>query len=145
MFKTLSTLLKAALSTNPRDIKKIKRNFLGYSGNQTRGCWVRSKIATSVLCNPLPLNSFIFNRALVSLFQYWTTMIWSKECRSCSSVAIFLLCVKFGCSCPCCFGQKRNESFCFKKSPKNRTQINLVFNTSSGFHYGVVAPGYSLE
>ena len=30
---------------------------LGNSGNQTRGCWVRSKYATSVLCMPPPIPS----------------------------------------------------------------------------------------
>ena len=37
------------------NVSNIKRKFVGNAENQTRGCWVRSKYATSVLYNPLHL------------------------------------------------------------------------------------------
>ena len=37
----------------------FKRKILGNSENQTRGCWVRSKYATTVLCSPLRHGPFL--------------------------------------------------------------------------------------
>ena len=66
---------------NPSDIKIFLWNFFGNAENQTRGCWVRSKNATSVLCSPLS-SSFIV--------EYDLNIIQRRWLRSCGvSIAIF--------------------------------------------------------
>ena len=48
-FSTIHHLSSAVLSIN---LGNIEIKILGNAENQIRGCWVRSKRATSVLCSP---------------------------------------------------------------------------------------------
>ena len=53
-FKPLSIFLSPAPLISIANINNFFLwNFLGYAGNASRGCWVRSKSAASVLCSPL--------------------------------------------------------------------------------------------
>ena len=54
-FKPLSTLIWAMLSINTSNAEKFQRKFFGNTGNQSRGCWVRGRNATSMLCSPQKL------------------------------------------------------------------------------------------
>ena len=60
--KALRTLLKAAWSINPIHIEKFLRINFGNARNQTWGCWVRSKNATSVLCSPPPYKLILVSK-----------------------------------------------------------------------------------
>ena len=54
IFKPLSTFILSVLLIHLSNIDHFSTEiFLGNAGNQTQGCWVRSKYATSVLCSPI--------------------------------------------------------------------------------------------
>ena len=57
IIKPLSTALSSAVNKSRQNQEKI----LGNAENQTGGCWVGRKYATSVLCSPPPNSKAVFS------------------------------------------------------------------------------------
>ena len=61
------------------NISNIKRNILGDTENRTRGCWERSRYATTVLCSPFPTHNFTDP----SVLREWNFYkFFGKKCAS---------------------------------------------------------------